>query len=247
MGLGAARNLLKTAAAVAALAVTSADARGDTIAVWNFNLGSTTGSGSANEAALLTVNHGAGTMTTTADPNFVVSFTGTTNGAYAGDAAGAALAIQNGTSGENNGTNLTWTASTAGESNITVSFAIQATATGFNNDQFQYTTDGTTWTNFGNAFAPNLTSNSGFSVPAGLVTFDLSSITALNGDANAGFRIVFNGGSSSSSSGNNRIDNVIVSGTAVAVPEPATFVMMGIGLFGVTSLGLRRRLRPSGL
>ena len=80
--------------------------------------------------------------------------------------------------------------STVGFTSITISWAMQATATGFQSDQVQYTTDGNDYVEFrrGDHADPQLAGLR--PAPNGLQSFDLSSITALNNNANA-FRIVF--------------------------------------------------------
>ncbi|NLT68048.1 MAG: PEP-CTERM sorting domain-containing protein [Acidobacteria bacterium] len=123
---------------------------------------------------------------------------------------------------------------TEGFETIDVSLAGIRTATGFNNNEFMYTVDsGVSWTDFG-------TYDPGTSF--GLQAFDLSGIPALNNNPYAGFRIVFWG--ATSSSGNNRIDNLVVSGAQTAlppapVPEPSTIVLTAAGMVGLF-LRLRR-------
>jgi hypothetical protein len=197
----------------------------DEIAVWNFNNSD------------LTVSHGAGTLTTNFNlANVLFSFGGTTANARLGDAAGQSVTLQGGTSLANNGRNLTFTVSTVGFSDIIVSFAAQATSTGFNNNQLEYSSDGgATFVSFG-PFGPGVS----FST----LTFDLSAITALNNNSNVVLQIIFDG--ASSSTGNNRLDNLVVEGTAnmAAVPEPGTIALLGTGLAAIAGrLRRRRRMR----
>ncbi len=200
-------------------------AKADEIAVWNFNNSD------------LSIGHGAGSLTTNFNlANVLFSFGGTGNNARLGDTAGQSLTLQGGTSLSNNGRNLTFTVSTVGFTNIIVSFAAQATSTGFNNNQFQYSSDGgATFTTFGGAFGPGIS----FST----LSFDLSGITALNNNPDVVFRIIFDG--ASSSTGNNRLDNIVVEGTAsmTPVPEPATIALLGTGL--ATLAGKLRRRRKA--
>jgi hypothetical protein len=196
-------------------------ARADEIATWNFN-----------DSDLL-VDHGSGTMSS----NFVVAniqfAAGTTNNARLGDAAGQALSLQGGTANTNNGRNFTFNVNTAGFSNIVFSFATQGTGTGFNSNQFQYSLDGTNFINFGSPYVPAAAFGA---VP---IVFTLSSIVGLNNNPNAAFRIVFNG--ATSSTGNNRIDNIVVEGTNMTVPEPTTALLLMTGLSGL--IGLKRKRR----
>src|SRR5215213_7838384 len=188
-------------------------ARADELAVWNFN------------DSNLNVDHGSGTLTTTINAANVSFAAGTTNNAVTGDVAGQALSLQGGTGTANNGRNITFNVSTVGFSNIVVSFATQGTSTGFNSNQFQYSLDGINFVDFGAPYVP-LTAFG--TLP---LVFSLSSILALNNNPNAAFRIVFNG--ATSSTGNNRIDNVVFEGTNGSVPEPTTVLLLLSGLGGL--------------
>ena len=209
--------------AIFVLAVGVDSASADEIAVWNFN------------DSDLVVDHGTGTLVS----NFVAAniqfAAGTTNNARLGDIAGQALSLQGGTGNTNNGRNITFNVSTLGFTNIIVSFATQGTSTGFNSNQFQYSLDGLTFTDFGSPFVP--TSAFG-AIP---IVFTLSTITGLNNNPNAAFRIVFNG--ATSSTGNNRLDNLVVEGTTAAdstIPEPSTAMLL---ISGITGLVLKRKKR----
>ena len=188
-------------------------ARADELAVWNFN------------DSDLNVDHGNGTLTSSLNVVNVLFAAGTTNNARQGDIAGQALSLQGGTGNANNGRNLTFNVSTLGFSNIIVSFATQGTSTGFNSNQFQYSLDGISFVDFGPPYVP-LTAFG--AVP---LVFSLSSILALNNNPNAAFRIVFNG--ATSSTGNNRIDNVVFEGTNGSIPEPTTALLLLSGLGGL--------------
>ena len=188
-------------------------ARADELAVWNFN------------DSDLNVDHGNGTLTSSLNVVNVLFAAGTTNNARQGDIAGQALSLQGGTGNANNGRNLTFNVSTLGFSNIIVSFATQGTSTGFNSNQFQYSLDGINFVDFGAPYVP-LTAFG--TLP---LVFSLSSILALNNNPNAAFRIVFNG--ATSSTGNNRIDNVVFEGTNGSVPEPTTVLLLLSGLGGL--------------
>lgn len=197
------------------------------IAGWNFNDNTST-------ATLFTPSFGTGTMSTNFESANVTDFTGSTVNARNGDVAGRALALQNGVSGINNGRWLQFTVNTTNYLDLQISFATQRTNTGFDSNQLQYSLNGTDFVNFGSTYAPP----SSF----GLQSFDLSSVAGLNNNSSAAFRIVFNGGSTTSAAGNNRIDNLVVEGTAstsvTAVPVPSGLV---IGVVGVGFMGLRRR------
>lgn len=193
--------------------------KADEIAIWNFN------------DSDLVVDHGSGTLTTNFNLiNVVFTLGGSTLNSRQGDPAGQSMTLQGGTSTANNGRSVTLEVSTIGYANIVISFATQGTSTGFTTNQLQYSLDGKTFVDFGAPYSPPTT----FTV----ISFDLSAITALNNNPNAVLRIVFDG--ATSSSGNNRIDNLVVEGQSLTVPEPASMFLMGVGLMGLAAR-LRRK------
>lgn len=202
------------------LAATAPAALANELAIWNFN------------DSDLNVDHGSGTLFSNFNVANVLFAAGTSNNARLGDSAGQSLSLQGGTGTANNGRHLTFNVSTLGFSNIVVSFATQGTSTGFNSNQFQYSLDGSTFVNFGPPYAPATT--------FGAVVFSLASIAALNNNPNAAFRIIFNG--ATTSTGNNRIDNIVVEGSAPeSVPEPTTAILLLSGLSGLWGVRKRRR------
>ncbi|MBN1567561.1 MAG: PEP-CTERM sorting domain-containing protein [Acidobacteria bacterium] len=204
--------------------VLSAYVYGESISIWNFN---DAVSGTTGGLSEFLVDRGNGVMTSSFISASIGNTTGSNLNSRDGDPAGQALRLSG---NANNGENLTWLVNTTGYEEIDVSFATQRTSTGFSANQFQYSFDaGVTWLNFGDIFMPG----TGFV----LQEFNLSAIPTLSNNPYAGFRIVFGG--ASGSSGNNRIDNLVVAGTpftppvSTPVPEPSTIALTGIGIAGV--------------
>ncbi len=100
-------------------------------------------------------------------------------------------------------------------------YTLSLTQTQFNNSTPSITGTESTWS----------TSLSG----AYNLAFDLSGISALNNDPNAAFEIV-ESDTTTATGGTDRIDNVVVAGTAV--PEPATMTLLTVA---ASTLLLRRR------
>lgn len=202
------------------------ETRADEIAIWNFNDSNTV------------VDRGAGTLTTTANPVNITFPAGTTVNAQGGDPAGQALAIAAGTSLVNNGSLLTFNASTAGFTSIVVSYAWQRTTTGFSNVTLQYSTDGL-----------NFSTLSALNPPSAFddVVFTFDAPTGAGNNPLFAFRFILDG--ATGATGNIRIDNFAVTGSpipAVAVPEPVTMLIFGTGLAGAAARVRRRRKGRAG-
>ncbi len=207
------------------------------LAVFNFNDAGVSGTNSpANTSALFAVDRKAASVASAAlSSNFaaanIVNFGGSTVNADSGDVAGQALALQGGGSSSpfpNNGAHLDLTVTAAAGQKLllsSLSFAIQRTATGFTTDTFSYSVNG------GVSFT-SLAAVASLPSAFAVKSVNLSGIGLVNSII---IRDVLTG--ATSASGNNRFDNVVLSGTAQAVPEPATMAALGLGAVAM----LRRR------
>ena len=197
-------------------------------------------------------NFGSGTLYldgTNYSSNFYLPATGSTNAeisAFGGTALNAtgsmstttsgiaALAIQGGAASvpagtyNANGKAMVFKFSMSGLTNLSVSYAVQRTASGFTTQQWDYSTDGTTWSSaatisgIGASFAGGTTN----------VASTLGVASGLNNAANAYMRVTFTG--ATSATGNNRMDNFQFN--ADAIPAPGA-----VALIGLAGLVARRR------
>jgi hypothetical protein len=216
-------------------------------AFWNFNNGSSATTGLTFAPSALAPAFGSGSLSLSGlgDPDAIGYFAGTVTNLPSPDpdetGRGAAIAIQNGNDGINNGTGIIFTLDMTNLQGLAFSFAGQRTSTGFNSLVVDYSTDGgSNW--LGNISVTTLESSMGTtsSVSASIRNVDLSSVSGLSNISNAQIRLTFDGGTITASAGNNRLDNFQF--TATAVPEPATYA----AIFGALALGLamvRRRVR----
>jgi len=154
---------------------------------------------------------------------------GTTFNASMGDPAGLALTIQAGPNLENNGVILELHVNTAGFENVHVSWGWQRSDTGFNDDIVRESFDGTTFTGFSFAFIQTNFFGGLDSSGAGPI---------FNNNPNFAMRITLTG--ATTEAGNIRFDNIVVTGTPT-VPEPATMVLLSMGLAGAAAEVRRRR------
>jgi hypothetical protein len=139
--------------------------------------------------------------------------------------------------------------STTGLKDIVFSWDQTSSNTGPKDFALQYSTNGTTFTNFAsyavlaNGASPNSPWSSSTGSAAYSFTQDLSSILGLNNQSSIFFRLIETdnaaaGGGTVGSGGTDRVDNVKITGVS-AVPLPAAVWLFGSGLMGMA--GIRRR------
>lgn len=167
------------------------------IGYWNFNQGA---SGSPWNVPI-PANEGTANASITAgtwtwgEINYTEAFAGSGVNALQGDPAGASLSLRNEAM---NGNYIQIEFSMEGYANLEITYWSRRTSTGFNNNQWSWSTDGENFTNFGNPVNPSdQTAGALVSIPV---------LTALDNAPTAYLRYTLNG--ASSSAGNNRIDNL---------------------------------------
>ena len=243
--------------AVGLASIVASVASADMIAQWDFQ--TTTNGGTAVAAAPLTpklfvANFGTGSLYldgSNGSSNFFEPATGTTNteiNAFGGTAlnatgsmstvttspaalaiVGGAASVPAGTFGAN-GKAMVFKFSMSGLSNLAVSYAVQRTASGFTTQQWDYSSDGTTWSSAATITGIQASFAAG-ATPANVVT-SLGVASGLDNAATAYMRVTFTG--ATSSTGNNRVDNFQFNATALPAPG-------AIALIGLAGLIARRR------
>ena len=204
-------------------------------AYWNFNsLSITTANapGVGDVPLTIAADFGAAQMSLANYGGTVRTFVGSTVNAQSGDPAGQAIAMIEADGGE--GTFLEFSFDMTNLASLTIDYWSRTTATGYQSNQWSWSSDGLNFTNFGAVITHPDTSTSGYS-------FNLST-SALDDVTTAYLRYTLNG--ATSESGNNRIDNITFSATTIeAVPEPSTYALIAIGLGAL--YWLRRRKNNS--
>lgn len=198
---------------------------------WNFNTAASLLTASGQDVSVSLIS-----MTASWTPNSpYTTFAGSTVNAVGADVAGQSLGPQGnpggtGTGTANNGTQLVIRveSTTNTFSGISLSFATQRTSTGFTGNTLEASLNGSTWTSVDTNVVP----------ASSFATYTNNLSNAFDGTGAIWFRYTLNG--ATTTSGNNRIDNVQVNATLAPVPEPVSLLTVGVGAAG---LWLRRRKR----
>ena len=144
------------------------------------------------------------------------SFAGTILNGVEGEVAGGSFVPRGGVGNINNGEYFLLDIPTTGYEDIVITYATQRTPAGFNNHQVIYSLDGGE-TNL------EFTNVSTILSSWGTITLDFSDIPGA--DNNPNFMVGFILTGASSEAGNNRIDNIQVTGTQIAGGELDTPVL----------------------
>ena len=217
---------MKTVIFASVIAGLAGVANADTVANWDFNdqgLPGGTGFGFTTSDFPYSADLGSGEMTIANFDatesggvyTYIQSFAGTNLLALDGNSGGS-FSFQNGPGGSNNGAQAIFSFDGSSWTDLEIDFARRGTSTGPDSLVIEMF-DGTT--SLGIAATIDGVQSSSWNAN----NFDLS---ALVGVADASVVFTFDGGSTSSESGNNRIDNVTISG---AVPAPGAAALLGLG------------------
>lgn len=182
----------------------------DTVAYWNFNslspFTSAVTPGTGGMPTSFTPDIGAGTLSLTGYGGTVAGFAGDGTNAQGGAAAGASLSLVAGGSSApfpGNGTYVELQLNLADYSNPIVTFATRGTSTGYSTGSWSYSVGG-------GAFTPVPGVNTARTATTyALATVDLTAFDSVDGQSNVRLRYTVSG--AGSSSGNNRVDNLLVS------------------------------------
>jgi len=163
----------------------------------------------------------------------IESFGGSTVNAQDGAPAGDDLALQNGTDNAISGTFIEIAFDMSNLEDLFIDYKISGTATGADSAQWSYSTNGSTFTDFG----PDVGARD-VSTTLASDEFGTISTTALDGASTAFVRLTFDVTTDGSNAGNNRFDNLTFSGTVV--PEPSAYALLA-GMLGLGYVMVRRR------
>lgn len=202
---------------------TAAAAAPNSPALFLANDGSQKAGSSTVAAIYLNGNEGSSSWTTANSGNEVSGFGGSslnTSGTALSTVitSPSSLALLNSSA---NGKSIVIKLSTTGYQDLSLSYATQRTSSGFTGNQWAYSTDGTNFTNVGTAIAPV----TNFAV----VTVDLTAVSDIEDKSDVWLRYTFIG--ATSSSGNNRIDNLQITGDSVPESTTAVALLLSCGLF----------------
>jgi len=194
-------------------------AKASLLAGWSFN----TQTASSTAPTTMSPEHGSGSLglsplASSADANIGGNSSGTSINEFNGDTTGKDFYVQGGTSEIENGRSILFSLSTSGYLNVVLSYATYGTSSGFNSQQWSYSTDGTHYTALGSAIT----------VPSSYTaeSVDFSSVSTLNNDSMVYFELTLNG--ATGSTGADHFDNFQFNATPV--PESNWGAWSGAGL-----------------
>ena len=233
----------KQFAFAASAALLSVSAHAVVVTQWNFNSAPPDAS-SATGSTVASIGTGTAALVGGATAAFA-SGTGSTDPAVADNTGwNTSTYAAQGTGDKTRG--VSFAVSTLGYNGVSISWDQRHSNTASKHVQFQYSLDGTSFTDFGAAFEASLGGDQWYLNRS----VDLSGVTGVNNNANFTFRIVSTfapttstyiastTGSNYATTGTLRYDMVTLNATLV--PEPGTYAMLLAGLAAVGFLKRRR-------
>ncbi len=230
------KNLLLLTVFTFALGAAS-QVQAQTIADWNFD-------STADSSTITSVTPSATSASISADIG-----SGTAKGIHASSSSAWSSPAGNGAGGSfsvNNwgvGDSFQFEVSTLNFNNIQISWDQTGSATGPANFTLAYSTNGTSFTTLETySVLVNGSPNSPWSGSVGALrnsaytlSYDLSSTAAASNDGTLYFELIDNSttslnGGTVGTGGTGRVDNFLVTGTAIAAPEPSAWALMAAGL-----------------
>jgi endonuclease I len=198
--------------------MSASGALADTVAYWHFNnlpnITTAAPPGSGVVPTTVTADTGAGSISLTGFAGNVDDFAGSTVNAQGGTVSGKSLSLTGGGSASpypgNNGF-IELQLNLADYSDPVITYATQRTSTGFTTGVWSYSVSGGAFTDVpGGSVSPPTSYE--------LRTVDLSTVNAVDGQTNVRLRYTVTG--ATSSAGNNRIDNLLISATSTSDSTP---------------------------
>lgn len=143
---------------------------------------------------------------------WIASHGGSSVNAPDGVASGGSISPLGGLEGVNNGAWIQFSTKTVGYEDVVLTYASRGTSSGFRDVQLSYSFDGVDFTDFGDSYDPYDNSGSSYQV----YTYDFEDL--LNHQDTVFVRLTLDG--STSDLGNNRFDNITLTGTEAEPPAP---------------------------
>jgi endonuclease I len=177
----------------------------DTVAYWNFNslsIATASAPGAGGVPTTITASQGSGTVDLTGWTGLVDDFGGNATNALSSDPAEEALCFVSNTG---NGSYMEIQLNLAEFADPIVTFVTRGTSSGYSSGAWSYSVGGGNFTTLAGVNTATV------SATFALATVDFTAINAVDGQSNVRLRYTLNG--ASSTSGNNRMDNLQVNAT----------------------------------
>jgi hypothetical protein len=203
--------LLSTALLITALCFFTSVSAQTIVNYWNFNDNAPPTNTNWDQPIPAQIGNGQITYTFTE----AFSFAGTTINGIEGEVNGGSFSPRGGVDNINNGAWFTMSVPTSGYQDIILTYPTRRTSTGFTTQEIQYTINGSTW------LTKETIDISGYEnnwLATQLVTVNFSGVPDVDDNPDFAIRIVLTG--CSSSAGNNRFDNIQITGSQPGAVSP---------------------------